>query len=276
LPETILESELFGHSRGAFTGAVAERTGLFEAAADGTVFLDEIGELPLAAQAKLLRILEDHCVRRVGSSHGRPLFCRIVAATNRDLVAQMSEGRFRADLYYRLRGSELTLCPLRERRGDILAVAELFTARAALRFRRGPIALASDAKLALVSHRWPGNIRELRQTIEAAVLASTADNLEAVHLALSGSTVEEAPARGEPLLTAMAVERAHIVRALASTAGNKMAAARILGLSRQSLQRRMIRHGIAWPAENGRPQSTVQSALDARSAPRVSSAKGTA
>ena len=259
LPETILESELFGHSRGAFTGAVADRVGLFEAAGDGTVFLDEIGELPLAAQAKLLRVLEDHSVRRVGSSQPRPLFCRIIAATNRDVVTQVREGRFRADLYYRLRGSEVALRPLRERRDDLLAVAEVFAARAALRFRRRPITLAPDARLALVSHPWPGNIRELRQTIESAVLASASDSLDATHLGIATAAVAPGESSQEPLLTAKAVERAHIMRALSSTAGNKMAAARLLGLSRQSLQRRMVRHGIAWPAENGRSHADLPS-----------------
>jgi DNA-binding NtrC family response regulator len=273
LPETILESELFGHSRGAFTGAVADRIGLFEAAADGTVFLDEIGELPLAAQAKLLRVLEDHCVRRVGSSQPRPLFCRIVAATNRDLVAQMRERRFRADLYYRLRGSELVLRPLRERRGDLLAVAEVFAARAALRFRRRPVVLAPDARLALASHPWPGNLRELRQTIESAVLASATESLEATHLGICSASTEPPQPKEEPLLTARAVERAHIVRALASTAGNKMAAARLLGLSRQSLQRRMIRHGISSPAENGRSRPDVPSACDMRGTPSAGTPK---
>lgn len=253
LPETILESELFGHARGAFTGAAGDRAGLFEAAGDGTVFLDEIGELPIAAQAKLLRLLEDHSVRRIGSSQPRPLACRIVAATNRDLPAEVAERRFRADLFYRLRGFEILLRPLRERRADILPLAFVFTARAALRFRKGPIEIDADAKLALLSHAWPGNIRELRQTIEVATLASVHGRLTADQLALAPTESVE-HAADEPLLTARAVERAHILRALVSTAGNKMAAAKVLGLSRQSLQRRMIRHGISFPTENAPSQ----------------------
>jgi DNA-binding NtrC family response regulator len=254
LPESILESELFGYARGAFTGANNDRVGLFEAAGDGTVFLDEIGELPLAAQAKLLRVLEDHCVRRLGSAQARVLSCRIVAATNRDLPKEVTRGRFRADLFYRLRGVELYLQPLRDRRADILPLAEIFAARAALRFRERPIEIGDDARLALISHTWPGNIRELRQTIDVATLGSPGETLDVHQLAIPPfSAGERAP--GEPLLTANAVERAHILRALTATAGNKMAAARILGLTRQSLQRRMIRHGISLPAGNEPPRS---------------------
>ena len=257
LPESILESELFGHTRGAFTGAVADRAGLFEAAGDGTVFLDEIGELPLPAQAKLLRLLEEHCVRRVGSSQPRPLWCRIVAATNRNLPSELEARRFRADLFYRLRGSEIVLRPLRERRRDIIPLAELLAARAALRFRRSTLELAEETKLTLLSHAWPGNIRELRQTIDGAVLTATGSRLEARDLGLTPAADDAPPADEAPLQSARAVERAHILRALTSTAGNKMAAARILGLSRQSLERRMLRHGIVTPSTIGRPQTAV-------------------
>ena len=254
LPESLVESELFGHTRGAFTGATSDRTGLFEAASDGTVFLDEIGELAPAMQAKLLRLLEEHCVRRIGSSQRRPLACRVVAATNRDLAAEIARGRFRADLFYRLRGSEIRLAPLRERREDILPLADLFLARAALRSRGGPVHLGGDAKVVLLSHHWPGNIRELRHAIDMAFLAAQGGFVEARHLGLApSSSPDSAPV--EPLLTAKAVERAHILRALASTAGNRMAAARILGLSRQSLQRRLLRHGIEVPAAIGRLQA---------------------
>jgi DNA-binding NtrC family response regulator len=272
LPESIIESELFGHARGAFTGAAADRIGLFEAAADGTVFLDEIGELPLAAQAKLLRVLEEHRVRRVGSSQPKPLSCRVVAATNRELQKEIERGRFRLDLFYRLRGSEIVLRPLRERREDILALAELFAARAALRFRRAPIHLGEDAKLALLAHDWPGNIRELRQVIEVGVLACYGDWLGAQHLGLTPSPFTETTA-AEPLLTARAVERAHILRALTSTAGNKIAAAKILGLSRQSLQRRMIRHGILPAVESGRSGTPLLPETGSATKPRSGCAK---
>ncbi|HSD10711.1 MAG TPA: sigma 54-interacting transcriptional regulator [Candidatus Binatia bacterium] len=258
LPESILESELFGYARGAFTGANSDRVGLFEAAGEGTVFLDEIGELPLAAQAKLLRVLEDLCVRRIGSSQARALSCRIVAATNRDLPREVERGRFRADLFYRLRGVEVHLRPLRERQADILPLAEMFAARAALRFRTRRIEIGEDARLVLISHTWPGNIRELRQTIDVATLGPSGETLDVHQLAIP-PLAENERNTAEPLLTANAVERAHILRALAATAGNKMAAARILGLSRQSLQRRMIRHGISVPAGNEPPRSAEPS-----------------
>ena len=272
LPESIVESELFGHARGAFTGATSDRTGLFETAADGTVFLDEVGELPLAAQAKLLRLLEEHCVRRIGSSQPRPLACRVVAATNRDLPTEIDRGRFRADLFYRLRGSEIQLAPLRERRDDILPLAELFAARAALRARRTTVALGEDAKIALLSHHWPGNIRELRHAIDIALLAAGGERLESRHLGLVPSHPPDSAA-AEPLLTARAVERAHILRALTSTAGNKMAAAKILGLSRQSLHRRMLRHGISMPAAIGRSQSAGPSENGAAVTPKPTLSK---
>jgi DNA-binding NtrC family response regulator len=252
LPESIVESELFGHTRGSFTGAASDRAGLFEAASDGTVFLDEIGELALATQAKLLRLLEEHCVRRIGSSLPRPLACRVTAATNRDLTTEIAHGRFRADLFYRLRGSEIYLTPLRERREDILPLAELFVARAALRSGKTTVALGEDAKIALLAHDWPGNIRELRHAIEIAVLAAGGERVVSHHLGLVPRHSQGTSA--EPLLTAKAVERAHILRALTSTAGNKMAAARILGLSRQSLNRRMLRHGISIPTAIGQPR----------------------
>ncbi len=247
LAESVLESELFGHARGAFTGAAEERLGLFESAEDGVVFLDEIGELPLCAQAKLLRVLEDHRVRRIGSSVSRPIACRIVAATHRDLARDASVGRFRADLFYRLRGAELALPPLRERRDEVLHVAEGFLARVALRARR-ELRLGPDARLALLGHDWPGNVRELRQAIEVAVLGCAGDDIAAADLALPSYAPSAADEVEHPLLTASAAERAHILRALESTAGNKMAAARLLGLTRQSLSRRMLRHGIPRPA----------------------------
>jgi transcriptional regulator with GAF, ATPase, and Fis domain len=272
LPESIVESELFGHTRGSFTGAASDRPGLFEAASDGTVFLDEVGELAIATQAKLLRVLEEHCVRRIGSPQPRPLACRVTAATNRDLAIEITRGRFRADLFYRLRGWEIELTPLRERGDDILPLAEQFVARAALRSGRANVTLAEDAKIALLAHDWPGNIRELRHAIEIAVLACGGERLESHHLGLVPSHSPGPPAT-EPLLTAKAVERAHILRALTSTAGNKMAAARILGLSRQSLDRRMLRHGISLPAAVGHPRPAAEPETGAVSGSRPAFSK---
>jgi transcriptional regulator with AAA-type ATPase domain len=247
LPDSLLESELFGHARGAFTGAAMDRPGLFEAAADGTAFLDELGELPAAAQAKLLRLLEEHRVRRLGSSESRTLHCRIVAATNRELPTEIQRGGFRADLFYRLRGTEIRLAPLRERPSDVLPLAERFTALASLRFRRRVLGLSEEARLALAAHSWPGNVRELRQVVEAAVLA--ADDR---WIRLRDLSIVSPGAAPPSSLTVRAVERATIVRALERTAGNKMAAARLLGLTRQSLQRRIERHRIMLSTERGR------------------------
>jgi transcriptional regulator with PAS, ATPase and Fis domain len=248
LPESLLESELFGHTRGAFTGAVLDRAGLFEAAGAGTVFLDEIAELPLSAQAKLLRVLEEHRVRPLGTSHSRALACRIVAATNRHLLEETRKGRFRADLFYRLRGAEIALPAMRNRPNDVLPLAEFFRARASLRFRRPTAGFSEAAKLALLSYSWFGNVRELRHVVEAAVLAAEGEWVrpEALGL-LREATV---PPGEAPVLTVSAAERDHILRALASTAGNKVAAARLLGITRQSLQRRIVRHGIQSPAGN--------------------------
>ncbi|MGH7858271.1 MAG: sigma 54-interacting transcriptional regulator, partial [Candidatus Binatia bacterium] len=261
LHESILESELFGHARGSFTGAAVDRAGLLESAADGTAFLDEIGELPPSAQAKLLRVLEEHRVRRLGSSQSRALHCRILAATNRNLTAEIDRGRFRADLFYRLRGAEISLVPLRTRPRDILPLAEAFLTRAALRFRRRCLGLSEEAKLALLAHAWPGNVRELRQVLEAAVLAAEGEWVQLGDLSIAAPRTNM-PVRETPF-SVHAVERATIVRALETTAGNKVAAARLLGLTRQSLQRRIERHRIALPAGNGRsgPESAVTQSL---------------
>jgi DNA-binding NtrC family response regulator len=263
LPDSILESELFGHVRGAFTGAVTDRAGLFEAAADGTAFLDEIGELPRSAQAKLLRVLEDHRVRRVGSTQSRPLHCRIVAATNRNLSSEIDRGRFRADLFYRLRGVEIALPPLRNRIRDILPLAEAFLARAALRFRRGRPRLSEEAERALLTHTWPGNVRELRQVVESAVLGARGASIELSDLSIVGGRDPECVR--EPLFSVHALERATILRALETTSGNKVAAARLLGLTRQSLQRRLERHRITCPTGSGhaRPETASDACVGA-------------
>ncbi len=243
LAEGMIESELFGHRRGAFTGALRDRDGLLAAAGGGTVFLDEVAELSRAAQAKLLRAVEEHHVRPLGSERSRPIDCRIVAATNRDLTAAAAAGEFRADLLYRLRGAEITLPPLRTRGHDVLHLAETFAARAALRFRRPVLGLAADARLTIRQHDWPGNVRELRQVIDAAVLAARDDSVHATDLAIAGAAPTGAPPP-EPIVTARALERAHLLRALEATAGKRTAAARLLGLTRQSLARRLRRHGL--------------------------------
>ncbi|MBC7171004.1 MAG: sigma-54-dependent Fis family transcriptional regulator, partial [Polyangiaceae bacterium] len=170
LPEPLLESELFGHKRGAFTGATADKQGLFEAASGGTLFLDEIGEMPLSMQVKLLRALQEQAVRPVGSTRDVPVDVRVVAATNRDLAALVDAGGFRKDLFYRLRVIPLELPPLRERRDDILPLARQSIARTCRQNACGPCALSSEVLDALHAYAWPGNVRELENAIERAVV----------------------------------------------------------------------------------------------------------
>jgi two-component system response regulator AtoC len=172
LAETLLESELFGHERGAFTGAAAAKAGLFELAQGGTVFLDEVGELSQAMQVKLLRVLEDRTVTRVGGVTGQKLDLRFVAASNRDLEAEVERGTFRRDLLFRLSGLVVRIPPLRERPLEVVALAEAFLERAAARLGRGTMRFSPQALRALENHRWPGNVRELRQSVERAAVLS--------------------------------------------------------------------------------------------------------
>lgn len=184
LPETILESELFGHERGAFTGAVQTKTGLLESADGGTVFLDEVGELPLVTQAKLLRFLESGELLRVGAVKPRRVDVRLVSATNRDLKAAISTGHFRADLFFRLNGIAVTLPPVRERRSEIPSLVEYFVDRACTKIGRPSCRVSQSAMVALVGYRWPGNVRELRNVVERAVVLSRGGTIEPEHLLL--------------------------------------------------------------------------------------------
>jgi DNA-binding NtrC family response regulator len=170
IPETLIESELFGHEKGAFTGASAGRAGLVEAADGGTLFLDEIGELPLEAQARLLRVLQEGEIRRVGSVQSQKVDVRLIAATHRDLKALSKIGQFREDLYYRLHVISLRLPPLRERGNDVLEIAQSFLARQCQRMEREPLHFASEAEQAIRQYSWPGNVRELENAIERAVI----------------------------------------------------------------------------------------------------------
>jgi DNA-binding NtrC family response regulator len=272
IPESLIESELFGHERGAFTGATASTPGLFEAGDTGTVFLDEIGELPLPAQAKLLRVLEERVVRRVGSTTGRTLDVRFVCATNRDLLLEIEAGRFRRDLYYRINGVTIMLPPLRERPGEIVALARAFAARN--RSGTGPT-LDDDVIGALQRHPWPGNIRELRNTIERAVLLAGTGPLRPEHLIigttpprrssvptmplerLSSSDMTIAPPPGPPveddarLADAVAdLERRRILDALERCGGNQTRAARMLGISRNTLLARLDAYGLPRPRKS--------------------------
>ncbi|WP_437724954.1 sigma 54-interacting transcriptional regulator [Sorangium sp. So ce861] len=252
IPEPLLESELFGHARGAFTGATRDRAGIFEAAAGGTLFLDEVGELPAGVQVKLLRALQAREVRRVGENRSRPVDVRVVAATNRELAAEVAAGRFRKDLYYRLKVVELRLPPLRERREDILPLARALLAHAATRMRRPAPRLSPGAADRLVRYAWPGNVRELENAMERAVALVEARRVEAddlpeeVRSALRPPGAgPRAPALGERPRTLGEVEKEHILAALARNGGNQTRTAAELGIGVSTLYRKLKEYGRA-------------------------------
>ena len=230
MSESLIQSDLFGHVRGAFTGADRDRAGIFESAKDGTVFLDEIGDLPLTAQGKLLRVLQENEVRRVGESFARKVDARVVAATHRDLEAMVTDGEFRQDLFFRLKVATVHLPPLRERGGDILLLAEHFIERQ--RRHLPHLSLAASAKARLQAHDWPGNVRELTNVLEVAAALADGGAIEAEHLELP----ECRPVRqGDYHLQVEALRRQLVADALDKSGGNRAEAARILGLSRQAL-----------------------------------------
>jgi len=252
--ESLFESELFGHVRGAFTGAVENKPGLFELADNGTLFLDEIGELPASVQAKLLRVLELGEVHRVGSLEPRRVSVHVIAATNRDLRAEVAAGRFRSDLFYRLNIVEVKLPPLRDRREDIPYLTAAFVRETSERLQKPLAGLSPGAERVLGGAAWEGNVRELRNVLERACILADGDFITEKELAISMPPVAYAGARvvtaaasardaaaagGEDLL--VNVEREHIQRALLRAQGNKKAAARMLGLSRRALYRRLER-----------------------------------
>jgi DNA-binding NtrC family response regulator len=247
--ETLFESELFGHVRGAFTGATENKPGLFELADGGTLFLDEIGELPASVQAKLLRVLELGEVHRVGSVDPRRVNVHVIAATNRDLRAEVAAGRFRSDLYYRLNVVEVKLPPLRERREDIPYLTAAFVRDTADRLQKAVLGVTPGAERMLAAAAWEGNVRELRNVIERACILADGEFITERELALSmpsagpatGWTAAAAPAAPPEPDLLVNVERDHIQRALARSGGNKKAAAKMLGLSRRALYRRLER-----------------------------------
>jgi transcriptional regulator with GAF, ATPase, and Fis domain len=242
LPEPLVESELFGHERGAFTGAVTTRRGLFEAATAGSLFLDEVGDLALPLQAKLLRALQEREVRRVGGNEWIPVDVRLIAATHRDLRARVATGEFRDDLYYRLNVVTVNLPPLRERVDDLVLLAGHFVEKfAAARGRAAP-ALSREAVERLRRHSWPGNVRELENVLERAVTLATGPVLRAEDLALEGAQ----PAAGGPALPAAgmsleAVKQWYVDRVLEEAGGNKQRAAEMLGVDRRTLYRLLAR-----------------------------------
>ncbi len=244
LPEGLLESELFGHEKGSFTGAIRQHRGKFEQADGGTLLLDEIGEIPLSTQVRLLRVLESGELQRVGGRETIRVDVRVVAATNRDLRAEVRAGRFREDLFYRLNVFHIPVPPLRERQADIPLLVEHFIARYAERYRR-PAAVVSPAAMhALATHDWPGNVRELEHAIERAVLLSTNAQIDDIHLPepqdRTPATDPAALSAGQALPDALhALERRLIVAALRTEKGVQARAARRLGISRSNLNYRI-------------------------------------
>ncbi|MBY0495481.1 MAG: sigma-54 dependent transcriptional regulator [Cyanobacteria bacterium] len=241
--ETLFESELFGHVRGAFTGASTDKTGVFEAANGGTVFLDEAGELPLGAQSKLLRTLENGELQRVGSVELRKVDVRVIAATNRRLDAEIAAGRFRSDLYYRLNVVEIAVPPLRERSEDIPYLTAAFVKKFAKDFSKSITGLTEGAEERLVKWPWPGNVRELRNVIERACLLCEGHLLTEGDLArsLSERPAFAAPADDEPDGPPPTADE--VRAALDGTGGNKSLAARRLGISRRALYRLIDKYG---------------------------------
>ena len=263
--ETLFESELFGHVRGAFTGATDNKAGLFESADGGTIFLDEVGELPLAVQAKLLRVLEYGDVQRVGALQGRKVDVHVVAATNRDLAAEAAAGRFRSDLYYRLNVVELRVPPLRERRDDIPYLVAAFVRNVAARLGRPITGVTAGAERMLMSPPWLGNVRELRNVIERGCmmaegeLITERDLVQPLRSVAGGAPASPAsappPIHAGDIARLDMVEREQILKVLSQTRGNKAAAARMLGVSRRSLYRKLERHGLAEPSHATMPDS---------------------
>ena len=247
LPESLLESELFGHVKGSFTGAIRDKIGLFGASTKGTFFLDEIGETTPATQVKLLRALQHREVIPVGSTDAVPVDTRVLAATNRDLDEEIRAGNFRSDLYYRLNVISLHLPPLRQRRDDIPLLAEHFLSRIAANRNEEPKRLTDAARTALYEYNWPGNVRELENALERSIILTPGEQIDAD--ALPERVTER---RTEPLVstrtppnpTLEAVERAYIMWVLQSESGNKSRAAEALGIDPSTLYRKLSRYGV--------------------------------
>ena len=247
LPKDLMESELFGYAKGAFTGATGDKPGLFEEAHTGSLLLDEIAEMPAPLQAKLLRVLEERESRRLGSTKAVPVDFRLISSTNREVETALKDGLLREDLYYRISTVTLRIPPLRERRDDIPLLAHAFLDRFLEKYRKEPKGLAPEALRTLQAYAWPGNVRELENAIERAILVAQgkeigiADLPEAV---VRGSGESYRASRGLPAGSLDEIERVAILQALAATKWNKQAAAQRLGLHRPTLYSKMRRHGI--------------------------------
>jgi two-component system, NtrC family, response regulator AtoC len=263
LAANLLESELFGHERGAFTGATQAKAGLLEAAQGGTLLLDEVGEMPLPVQAKLLRVLENREVLRVGAVQPRPIDVRFMCATHRDLDVMVVLGQFRQDLLFRLNGVTIPVPPLRARAAEVPVLAQTFLEEACRRAGKVPKSLSTEASLLLTNYRWPGNVRELKNVLERAVLLSDSDTIGMAHLMFGRGRVEgmpEAPPSRAPELDSAFggapsagedAEQQRILSALAASGGNQKEAARILGLSPRMLAYRIDKLGLPRPRKKG-------------------------
>ncbi|HEY2029656.1 MAG TPA: sigma-54 dependent transcriptional regulator [Myxococcales bacterium] len=238
ITETLLESEIFGHEKGAFTGATEARRGRFELADGGTLFLDEVGELAPGLQSKLLRVLEERRFERVGGSRVISVDVRLIAATNRDLAAEMAAGRFRTDLYHRLAVFPVRLPPLRERKRDILPLAEHLLVRIGEELGRRGLSLSADARNVLLRRDWPGNVRELRNVLERAAILSEGPELSPEHLQVQGAATASAT-------TLRDAERAAIAAALAATGGHRKQAAERLGIGERTLYDKIKEYGLS-------------------------------
>jgi two-component system response regulator HydG len=254
MPETLLENELFGHARGAFTDAREARSGLFVQARGGTLFLDEVGDMPLTLQPKILRVLQERTVRPLGSSAEVPVDVRVVAATNRDLEGAIEERRFREDLYFRLNVINVPLPPLRSRAGDVLPLAQHYLSVYASRASKAMKGIAPAAAEKLSAYAWPGNVRELQNCIERAVALARFDEVvvddlpEKIRSYRSSHVLVAADDPAE-LVPMEEVERRYVARVLEAVAGNKAAAARILGIERKTLYRKLERWGVGGGGE---------------------------
>ena len=251
LPETLVESELFGHEKGSFTGAIAQHKGKFEMAHKGTIFLDEIGDMTLSTQRKLLRVLQDKTFERVGGSTAVTVDCRVVAATNKDLAEEVRAGRFREDLYYRLNVIQLYMPPMRDRKEDIPLLVEHFLGK--FRYQPGspPAKISEEAMQALLEYDWPGNVRQLEHVIERAVIVARGGTIIPDHLNLEAAAelaivdLNQKMQANQSLPEVLAeVERQMLKIALERTAGNRYGAAKILGIDIASLEKRLDEHGL--------------------------------
>jgi two-component system, NtrC family, response regulator AtoC len=251
LTESLLESELFGHEKGSFTGAVARRKGKFEAAHGGTLFLDEVGDVGPKLQLDLLRVLEERKLHRVGGNEPIDVDVRIVAATNRDLKKAVAEGRFRDDLFYRLNVIPILIPPLRQRREDIPLLVESFVERLAVEMKKRLDGVSPEAMTALMAHDWPGNVRELRNVLERGAVVATGPVIQLADVGLPSKS--DAPPRPGALASLEEVEKRHVATVLGHTGGNVSQSARILGIDRVTLYNKMRKYGIR---RDGEPDET--------------------